>query len=164
MNEPEAYPLDLATVAHHEAGHAVAGCVLGRALLRVWVDWTGRAATGGCCDWDPPAVGQEQPAAWWMDEILIGLAGPAAEAMFRRVGQVDGGEDLKGARYLLTRIAVPGTEPQAIEAELVRQASRAARLLRDNQTAVEALAAALEQRHLLDGDEVKAIIGAAAQG
>lgn len=87
------------STAYHEAGHAVIAIVLGRTVQRVSI--LPKLQTLGRCEFQK---GKPRPTEDWLErEILIALAGLAAEA--RYTGQYAWGgavQDLQGAKRLAT--------------------------------------------------------------
>jgi hypothetical protein len=81
---------DWATLAHHEAGHAVAAVVRGRALLRVSIVPSESSGFGGVSFYrsfldqiDPDSfVPTRRQRAIIEDQVVISLAGPTAEELF----------------------------------------------------------------------------------
>lgn len=92
----------LSATAYHEAGHAVVALALGRAVQRVSIlpgrGWLGR------CEFQK---GRVQPSVDWLErEILISLAGAAAEARHTGAYAWDGAiADLRAVRRLAVQRA-----------------------------------------------------------
>jgi len=95
-------PSSLQATAFHEAGHAVIALALGRAVQRVSIlpgrGWLGR------CEF---RKGRVRPSEDWLErEILISLAGPAAEARHTGAYAWDGAvADLRAVRRLAVQRA-----------------------------------------------------------
>ncbi|RLS56380.1 MAG: cell division protein FtsH [Planctomycetota bacterium] len=83
--------------AYHEAGHAVIALHLGRPVQRVSI--LAKEQTLGRCEF---RKGQQRPTEDWLErEILISLAGLAAEARFTGEYAWEGAlRDLQGIRQL----------------------------------------------------------------
>lgn len=79
MSEPNpSPPLFVVATAYHEAGHAVIALVLGRSVQRVSI--RAKEQTLGRCEFQK---GRPRPSDDWLErEILISLAGLAAEARY----------------------------------------------------------------------------------
>jgi ATP-dependent Zn protease len=124
--------------AYHEAGHAVVALAVGRPVHKVSIrpkaDWLGR------CEFRKPLV---RPSDDWLeDEILIALAGLAAEA--RHTGTYDrdaAGRDLRYVR----KLAAQRASERALDRFERRMLAKTENLLADdaNWEAVEAIAAEL---------------------
>jgi ATP-dependent Zn protease len=133
--------------AFHEAGHAVVALVLQRPVTRVSV-LPDRHALGECFFGKPVF----RPSEDWLErEVLIALAGLAAEAM--RTGEYgwpEASRDLRYARSLTLRRA--GNERQAERLEK-RLLSKAEHLLSKpgHWQAVERLAAELLEHGVVSG-------------
>src|SRR5947207_13643574 len=80
---------DAELTAYHEAGHAVMALVLGRPVDHVSIRPDARRL--GHCEFRKPVF---RPTEDWLErEMLISLAGPAAESLF------DGAYDEVGASF-----------------------------------------------------------------
>lgn len=94
--------LSLTATAYHEAGHAVIALALGRSVQRVSImpgcGWLGR------CEFQK---GRVRPTEDWLErEILIALAGAAAEARHTGAYAWDGAvDDLRTVRRLAVQRA-----------------------------------------------------------
>jgi hypothetical protein len=138
-------PCDEAT-AYHEAGHAVAALALGRPVQRVSIrpdhDYLGRCAFG---------KGVFRPSEDWLErEILIALAGVAAEA--RHTGHYPVEAAAHDLRYV-RRLAVQRSGPRQAERLERRLLAKAEHLLVQggHWRAVEFIAAELLRRGALSG-------------
>jgi len=137
--------------AFHEAGHAVAALVLDRPVVKVSIQ-PDRDRLGIC------AFGKAvfRPSQDWLErEILIALAGMAAEA--RHTGEYDreaAGRDLRYARELLMQRA--GSERQAERLER-RMLSKVEHLLEQGSAwnAVVSIAEALLQQGEISGRQAR---------
>lgn len=132
--------------AYHEAGHAVVALALGRSIHRVSVI-PGQELLGKC----EFKKGAYRPSEDWLEsEILIALAGLAAEA--RHTGEYDtlaAGRDL---RYVKQLAAQRAGERQ-IERFQRRMLSKTEHLLADegHWKAVELIAAELVKHGMISG-------------
>jgi hypothetical protein len=129
--------------AIHEAGHAVAACALGHAIVRVSLD-------DGCTTrW------RDHPRAHIV-EAAIAVAGPTAERRYRAPSPAElevlwreqWGTDLANARK---HIAACDADPLVLVLEVEL-------LVREHWTAIERVAAALEECSTLTGAEIDALM------
>lgn len=141
--------LDAAT-AYHEAGHAVIALALGRPVQRVSILPDEKRL--GWCEFKK---GVFRPTEDWLErEILISLAGLAAEAQFTGAYALDGAvHDLKIVRRLSVQRA---GERQAEKLER-RMLSKTEHLLSDagHWRAVELIAAELLKNKVISGRAVR---------
>src|SRR3954469_18994985 len=143
--EPPAQPYDEAT-AYHEAGHAVVALALDRPVHRVSV-LPNRDRSGQC----EFGKGVFRPSEDWLErEILIALAGVAAEA--RRTGTYawdEADRDLRYARRLLLQRA----SERSLERHERRMLAKVEHLLADegHWRAVERIAAELLKQGVISG-------------
>ena len=176
MDEQEIFgAIPWEAVAHHEAAHAV---VLSAFQLRpssvtVEVDEHDHSAgrvTQPPTNTDPTYFSNQGPDAkrQWVDaQILSSLAGPLAterlggltEEQQRASAEADEGDAVRYARYLFP------TDSEA-HAYVERVRDQAARMFDPPAAwpAIEAVAAALLERHTLTGDEVVDVINDVAGG
>lgn len=145
MNQPAA-SLHTAT-AYHEAGHAVIALTLDRPIQKITI----RADRDhlGWCKFDK---GVFRPSEDWIErEVLIALAGMAAEAIYTGKYCVHGAaRDLRYARRLLTERAGSERRAERLERRLLAKVES---LLADEQTwsAVDAIAHELLQSETISG-------------
>ena len=145
MNNPPTEPFDEIT-AFHEAGHAVVALALDRPVQKVSVI-PGQELLGKC-EFKKAVF---RPSVDWLEnEILIALAGLAAEA--RHTGTYDivaAGQDLRYVR----RLALQRATERALERFEKRMLSKVENLLADegNWRAVEAIAADLVKLGTISG-------------
>ena len=138
-------PYNLST-AYHEAGHAVAALALGRQVHRISV--LPRRQYSGRCEHRKPVF---RPSEDWLEcEILISLAGLAAEARF--IGSYPwelAASDLRHVRDLAVQ-RVGQRQAERLERRLLAKTEH---LLAQegNWRAVELIAAELVQRGSLSG-------------
>ncbi len=167
--------------ARHEAAHAVAGIALGVQRLESVTlcapDAEGAANFSRAAD--RPRTRSAIEAM-----VVAGLAGRAADAMFGEANAGAGGgrgSDLTNASALLAAahaslglggtllslgepadaVALLRTDPglrAAVEADLQHLYARARDLVRERRTEIEMVAAALQRRRFLTGDEVRALL------
>ena len=143
---PPPPPSELVATAYHEAGHAVVALALGRPVHRVTV----RPTTDrlGQCEFKK---GRHQPTDDWVeDEILIALAGMAAEAKATGVYERGGAaRDLRFARSLMLQRA----SERSLERFERRMLGKVEHLLGDDGhwRAVEAIAAELVAKETISG-------------
>ncbi len=169
--------------ALHESGHAVVGQAVGLEvhLLTTMV----RGATGGMCEFAPfgdhcvtLAEGRDHVAMLLAglacEEVLLGERSTAAGGPFG--SDLAKGTDLlrtlrtnHGLGRTLTYAPVPdhappwGVDPRVasdVEADLQACLERAKHIVIEHRAAVEALADALLERRILDGDAVRTILAA----
>jgi hypothetical protein len=162
MNREERRARGLGATAHHEAGHAVACIVLGRAFVRVTIMPEGDSL-GHIRKTPPPKSLQPdietgpRERRWIEREALIALAGPAAEARFlgRRDRQGARG-DVDRAVGLAEYLYPPG---KVLDKYLDFMSERAASFVATpaNWTRIEALAGSLVVRRTLSGREAREI-------
>ena len=97
-----AFALRDESTAYHEAGHAVIALALGRSIQRVCI-LPGRKWLGRC----EIQKGRTRPSEDWLErEILIALAGLAAEARHSGKYDIEGAiQDLRTARRLAVQRA-----------------------------------------------------------
>src|SRR5437764_34053 len=141
----ETQPHDEVT-AYHEAGHAVVALALGRTIHKVSV-LANRERLGECRFGKSHA----RPADDWIErEILIALAGPAAEARFTGTfANEEAKEDLRFVR----RLALERKSDRAVERYEQRMLDKVEYMLADEGTwkAVEAIAAELMKHGEISG-------------
>lgn len=139
-------PPELVATAYHEAGHAVVALALGRPVHRVSV--RPNADRLGQCEF---RKGRHQPTDDWLeDEILISLAGMAAEARATGVYERGGAaRDLRFARQLMLQRA----SERSLDRYERRMLAKVENLLGDDGhwRAVEAIAAELAARETISG-------------
>ena len=141
---------DVIATAYHEAGHAVIALALGRAVQRVSIlpgrGWLGR------CEFKK---GRVRPSEDWLErEILISLAGAAAEARHTGAFAWDGASaDLRAVRRLAVQRA---SERQAERLER-RLMAKVEHLLNQagHWRAVELIAAELLRCETISGRAVR---------
>lgn len=139
-------PPELVATAYHEAGHAVVALALGRPVHRVSV----RAVENrlGQCEFKK---GRSQPTDDWLeDEILISLAGMAAEARATGVYERGGAaRDLRFARSLMLQRA----SERSLDRYERRMLAKVENLLGDDGhwRAVEAIATELLAKETISG-------------
>ena len=145
MNESVSPPADLAT-AYHEAGHAVVALLLNRPVHRVTV--RPNADRLGQCEFKKGVV---RPSDDWLEtEILIALAGLAAEARFTGSYARDGAErDLRYAR----KLALQRAGERSLDRFERRMIQKVENLLADDGPwrAVELIAAELRRHGTISG-------------
>ena len=151
-------PPELVATAYHEAGHAVVALALGRPVHRVTVRPT--ADRLGQCEFKK---GRHQPTDDWLeDEILISLAGLAAEAratgVYERAGAV---RDLRFARSLMLQRA----SKRGLDRYERRMLAKVENLLADDGhwRAVEAIAAELVAKETISGRQALHLLEQAAR-
>ena len=143
-------PPELVATAYHEAGHAVVALALGRPVHRVSV----RAVMDrlGQCEFKK---GRHQPTDDWVeDEILISLAGLAAEARATGVYERGGAaRDLRFARTLMLQRA----SERSLDRYERRMLAKVENLLADDGVwrAVELIAAELLKLGVISGRAAK---------
>ena len=147
-NEPEvAGPAPRLLTAYHEAGHAVIAMALGRPLHKVTIA-ANRDRLGLC----HVQKGRSRASKDWLeDEILILLAGMAAESQLSGTYNLGGAQqDLKLTRRLAIRRA--GNEQQAERLER-RLLTKTEHLLSDqgHWNAVQQIAKDLLERETISG-------------
>lgn len=148
------------STAYHEAGHAVAGYLLGRDFLSVSIITEGTSA--GRCNFtarpDTFDPWQRDPTtrAWLEIEVITDLAGGIAERIATGVDNLVGMEaDVYSA--VDTATYVTANEKQRL-AYLARAEARAEAILRQHWGAVQALADALLRLGQLEYPQACAII------
>jgi ATP-dependent Zn protease len=145
MTTPPAQPFDEVT-AYHEAGHAVVALALDRPVQKVSVV-PGQELLGKC----EFKKGVSRPSVDWLEnEILISLAGLAAEA--RHTGTYDlvaAGQDLRYVR----RLARERVSDRALERFEKRMLAKVEHILGDDAHwhAVELIAAELVKLGTISG-------------
>jgi ATP-dependent Zn protease len=153
--EPTAY---CPATAYHEAGHAVVALALGRPVHRVTV-LPNRDRLGQC----EFRKGQYRPSDDWLEtEILISLAGMAAEARFTDAyDRAAAGRDLRYARQLALQRATERT----LDRYERRMLAKVESILGDegNWRAVEAIAAELLKLGTISGRAAKHLFDRHAQ-
>ena len=157
---PDARAQRKAHTAYHEAGHAVAGYLLGRDFLSVSITTEGNSA--GRCNFiarpdtfDP--WNRDQATRRWLEiEVITDLAGGIAERMATGFDNLAG---MEGDVYsvLDTATFVTSNKKQRL-AYLARAEARAELILRQHWGAVQALAEALLRIGELEYAEARAII------
>jgi hypothetical protein len=175
VGEPESYdPENLHNVAIHEAGHAVATIVLGLLLNSVNIlpvrQQDGRMRRGIV---DSPyseddIAGKGESAV--MPYLVQGISGPTAERKVNReYHRHNGGDsDFERAKRL-TAIALYGyadadhvviTAEQRAQMNLLLNSAQieSTRLVEDRWPAIKKVAALLQDRHELSGDEVAMVV------
>ncbi len=147
-------PSELVATAYHEAGHAVVALALGRPVHRVTV--RPNADRLGQCEFKK---GRHQPTDDGLeDEILISLAGMAAEAratgIYERGGAV---RDLRFARSLMLQRA----SERGLDRYERRMLAKVENLLADDGhwRAVEAIAAELVAKETISGRQAVHLFG-----
>ncbi|OWK40856.1 cell division protein FtsH [Fimbriiglobus ruber] len=144
--EPDALaPYDVAT-AYHEAGHAVVALALGRPVHRVSV--LPNHERLGQCEF---RKGVFRPSEDWLEtEILISLAGLAAEA--RHTGTYDRAAAGRDLRYV-RKLSVQRASERQLERYERRMLAKTENLLADDGhwRAVERIAAELVARGVVSG-------------
>lgn len=141
---------DVTATAYHEAGHAVVALALGRAVQRVSIlpghAWLGR------CEFQK---GRVRPLEDWLErEILISLAGAAAEARHTGAYAWDGASaDLRAVR----RLAVQRAGERQAERLERRLLAKVEHLLNQagHWQAVELIAVELLRRETISGRAVR---------
>lgn len=160
--------LRLEAVAYHEAGHAVVSIRHRRAFRLVTIVPTLEHNTLGHVwyrprpKWMRPDLDDSPRIARWIEnEVLVCLAGPAAERRFTgRSNDVGAGSDHRHAVDLALRLH----EDEAVLAKYMAYMLEWARAYVEATPVwedVEALAAALMERKTLTGTEAKAAVQAA---
>lgn len=100
----------LESTAYHEAGHAVAAIESRRAILLLTIVPTdeshGHMLKTKTPDWVRPDINEDRRTTAWLErEILLGLAGPAAEARFTgRRNHVGASSDYKSVVNLASHL------------------------------------------------------------
>lgn len=151
MTPPPAtdFPHDPAT-AYHEAGHAVMAIIHERPVLKVNILPSGERL--GICKFQK---GVQRPSDDWLEsEILIALAGLAAEARHTGVYDEHGaGRDLQSVR----KLALMRTSERSVERFEQRMLSKAENIFSDDQVwnAVERIAQELLKHGILSGRAVR---------
>ncbi len=154
------------STAYHEAGHAVAGYVLGRYFLSVSIVTEGSSA-GRCNfvarpDTFDPWRRDAATRAWLEIEVITDLAGGIAERIATGVDNLAGmAADVYSA--MDTATYVTGNEKQRL-AYLARAEARAESILRQYWGAVQALADALLRLGQLEYPQARAIIESSRAG
>lgn len=137
------------STAYHEAGHAVIALALGRAVQRLSI--LPKLETLGRCEFQP---GKGLPSADWIErEILISLAGLAAEARHTGAYAWDGAtRDLQSVR----RLAIQRAGERQAERLQKRLLAKVEHLLAQPATwrAVELIAAELLRCETISGRAV----------
>ena len=133
--------------AYHEAGHAAIAMIVGRSIHKVSIV-PNKTRLGAC----EMKKGRVQPSSDWLeDEILILLAGLAAEAKLTgRYAWQGAGQDLRNVRQLTLSRAGDETRAEKLERRLLAKTEH---LLADEKTwkIVEQIAAALLERETISG-------------
>ena len=141
----EQQPHDEVT-AYHEAGHAVVALALGRTIHKVSA-LPNRERLGECRF----GKGNARPTDDWLErEILIALAGPAAEARFTGAfANEEAKEDLRFVR----RLALERKSDRAVERYEQRMLAKVEYMLADEGAwkAVELIAAELMKHGAISG-------------
>ncbi len=153
----ESAALDLRITAYHEAGHAVMALTLGRPIQKVTIE-PGKSQSGdmrlGACE---IKKGRSQPSKDWLeDEVLILLAGMAAEAQITdRYCRQGAALDLKAARRLL--LQTRATSQRQLERLERRLLDKTEHLLGDeaHAKAIELIANELIEKKTLSGRAVR---------
>jgi ATP-dependent Zn protease len=133
--------------AYHEAGHATIAIILGRPIHKISII-PNKTRLGAC----EIKKGRFQPSNDWLeDEILILLAGVAAEA--KLTGRYDwhgAGQDLRNVRRLTLSRAGDETRAEKLERRLLAKAEH---LLADDATwkTAEQIAQALLEKETISG-------------
>jgi hypothetical protein len=150
MSEPNVKPLCDPATAYHEAGHAVVALALGRLVHRVSV--LPNAELLGKCEF---RKGKYRPSEDWLEtEILIALAGMAAEARHtEKYDRAAAGKDLRYVR----RLSLQRKTERQLERFERRLLAKVENLLADegNWKAVEAIAAELLKLGTISGRAAK---------
>jgi ATP-dependent Zn protease len=143
----EGQPAADEATAYHEAGHAIMALVLGRPVERVSVR-PDRHSLGVCCFGKPVF----RPSEDWLErEVLIALAGLAAEALHTgSYGWEEAARDLRYARGLTQQRAGNDRQAERLEKRLLAKAEH---LLgkEGHRQAVERLAAELLRQGAVSG-------------
>ena len=157
------------TTAYHEAGHLVAGYVLGLeyhgATIKPGEGYAGAAYIPliNKMRYDPD--GDEEDYLYW--HVLVYYAGPKAVELLNGSPLPPDDPNLDLGRYgsdrfhvgtIVQSLAGPSEEEQVVLDETAQKETES--LLRDNWGAVEAVAAALLERETLSTDECKKILDA----
>ncbi len=133
--------------AYHEAGHATIAIVLGRSIQKISII-PNKTRLGAC----EIKKGRFQPSSDWLeDEVLVLLAGVAAEA--KLTGRYDwqgAGQDLRNVRRL--SLSRAGDETRAVKLER-RLLAKTEHLLADDAIwkTTEQIAAALLEKETISG-------------
>lgn len=141
---PRTRPRFPLAAAYHEAGHAVARLEVGAVPTDTWIAEDGRGMSLGTgASWVSASSGAR--AAW--DLLLVLLAGPRAESMYRRcsralVMQSSGAQDFAEAKPIVARLVARGWAEDE-RAAWRRVDLETGEFLRHRWPAVSALAAAL---------------------
>jgi ATP-dependent Zn protease len=144
--------------AHHEAGHAVMGCVVGRLPLSVTIVRGGPVA--GQTDFEPgvPAFGRRYldesapKRAYTEQRVLTELAGTAAHDIFQpgRPHDIADETDLRITRALISELV----SWQDQEDYLFEAQAKTGQLLKSHWRWVEVVARALLERKTLSREEI----------
>jgi len=143
------FPHDPAT-AYHEAGHAVMALLHERPVLKVNILPQGERL--GICQF---RKGVQRPSNDWLEaELLIALAGLAAEARFTGIYDEHGaGRDL----YSVRKLALMRTNDRSVDRFDKRMLAKAENILADDRiwAAVVSIAEALLKSGILSGRAVR---------
>jgi hypothetical protein len=146
--------LHLRRTAHHEAGHAVAYLAFGHEFIEVVIDPKPRPPrddemSGSNLGWLLPKRGWPLPD---IEEAICRLAGPAAEARYRRCAipyTIGVGNDRAMAKRYLTNSQYTFRTAEDFARQVVR----------DNWPSVQRLADALVTHHRIDYQTALTIVG-----
>lgn len=152
--------------AYHEAGHTVAGTVLGATLDFVTIvpmKVNGKLADGYCCWKDQPETGTWND--WFLDIVRL-KAGQVAQALACRVTWLDygSGSDDAGARevaeFLHQHTDDSHTRSEQVKATLTSATQMARSILRSpyGRAAVRLLAEALVEQGTMQGREATLLL------
>ena len=144
--------------AHHEAGHAVIGCVYGRPPSSVTIVRNGPAAGKAEFDPDIPNFARSylnqspQKRAYTEARVVGELAGSAAHDLFRPGRTPDQGDehDLRWAKELIGELVSWEDHDKYLE----QARAKAKQLLTNNWEWVQAIARALLERKTLSRHEI----------
>jgi len=143
------FPQDAAT-AYHEAGHAVMALIHERPVLKVNILPSGERL--GVCKFQK---GVQRPSNDWLEaELLIALAGLAAEARFTGIYDEGGaGRDLQSVR----KLSLMRTSDRSVERFEKRMLAKAENVFGDDRVwaAVERIALELLKYGVLSGRAVR---------
>jgi cell division protease FtsH len=179
---------DMATVAVHEAGHALVATLSPHAdpVSRVTVLGAGRAL--GLTEQLPADDRRLYGESYLADALAVRLGGRAAELLVRGEASTGAADDLASATVLATQMVsefglshavgpvsysgTPGASPsysertqwlidRAVAALLTRAEARARELLTRHMEALHQLTTTLAEQETISGDQVRALVHAA---
>jgi ATP-dependent Zn protease len=141
--------------AHHEAGHAVAGAILGLTIRYVSIV--------PCDGYAGEVVFEEEITDPW-DDLIISLAGGLAVGMYEglELGEVElsptnfYGDDWKEISESASELA--GGDPDEGWQIVCDAAEKACRILSGNRNSVKALAEALVAHERMEGDRIRPLL------